>query len=69
LNRKTTCLITLVDLGTRVELDLRKNSTLNLTIASSEMTTSATLQIGPYLGSDHTGQPTAWMLKEKNRND
>ncbi|KAI9552662.1 hypothetical protein GHT06_020533 [Daphnia sinensis] len=76
-------LITPFDLGTRIDPSMGKPSTINLTFTSSTMATSASIEKGPYLGSDHlpltialntiparkTGQAPTRIVNEKKWNE
>lgn len=47
------CLITPTDLGTIVDPSTGKHFTIDLTFASPGQAATATIKLGPYLGSDH----------------
>lgn len=73
------CIITPIDLGTRVDPSSGKNSTIDLTFTSPGLAATATIKLGPYLGSDHfpvittlnaaasksSDRPPTWILNEK----
>ena len=73
------CLITPVDLGTRVNPSSGKASTIDLTLSSSRLALGTTASLGPFMGSDHlpvlftldatptrsTSRAPAWILDDK----
>jgi ribonuclease HI/exonuclease III len=83
LNSQDICLITPTDLGTRIDPASGKISTIDLTMTSSELASSATISIGPSLGSDHlpiiltlnttpariSRQPPKWIINENKWGD
>jgi exonuclease III len=53
LNSNDVCLVTPIDLGTRIDPASGKLSTIDLTLTSSVLAISASIKTGPDLGSDH----------------
>ncbi|EFX71955.1 hypothetical protein DAPPUDRAFT_111204 [Daphnia pulex] len=74
------CLITTLNLGTRIDPASGKDSTIDLTITSPTIAVSTTFTPGPYMGSDHLpliitlnaretrliNRPVSWKLNEDN---
>ncbi|KZS06599.1 Uncharacterized protein APZ42_029899, partial [Daphnia magna] len=78
INDPNACLITPPNLNTRIDPASGKSTTIDLTLTSSPLSTSATINTGPYMGSDHLpvlitlnatlyrqiGRPASWILDE-----
>ena len=79
INDQDACLITPPNLGTRLDPVSGKASTIDLTITAASIATSATITLGPYMGSDHlpiittlnasvvhyASRPIAWAINEE----